>query len=139
MTLTDFMSYADLSSYAEVALVLFLGVFVAITTRTFLPSRSRELYEASLLPLAMDAGFTRCFRWVSLAITLLAFIWPNRMFFTGAWASLRTRALHMDLPIAIAQDAGFVRGAMNTITESGPIYCEGLALLIFALLVGRFL
>ena len=49
MKLSDIMSYADLSNYAEIALVLFLGVFVAITIRTFLPSRSRELHEASLL------------------------------------------------------------------------------------------
>jgi Cu2+-exporting ATPase len=45
----------------------------------------------------------------------------------------------MDLPIAIALAAGFIRGAMNTITDTGPIYFDGLALLIFALLVGRFL
>jgi len=45
----------------------------------------------------------------------------------------------MDLPIAIALAAGLVRGAINTITDSGPIYFDGLAILIFALLVGRFL
>ena len=58
MKLSDIMSYADLSNYAEIALVLFLGVFVAITIRTFLPSRRRELYEASLLPLEEDRVIT---------------------------------------------------------------------------------
>ena len=58
MKLSDIMSYADLSNYAEIALVLFLGVFVAITSRTFLPSRSRELHEASLLPLEEDRVIT---------------------------------------------------------------------------------
>lgn len=58
MKLSDIMSYADLSDYAEVALVIFLGVFVAITIRTFLPSRSRELYEISLLPLEDDRVIT---------------------------------------------------------------------------------
>jgi cbb3-type cytochrome oxidase subunit 3 len=38
--------------------VLFLGVFIAITIRTFLPSRRRELYEASLLPLEEDRVIT---------------------------------------------------------------------------------
>jgi cbb3-type cytochrome oxidase subunit 3 len=56
--LSDIMSYADLSNYAEIALVLFLGVFIAITIRTFLPSRRRELYEASLLPLEEDRVIT---------------------------------------------------------------------------------
>ncbi|MEN9817846.1 MAG: hypothetical protein RLZ32_1726, partial [Gemmatimonadota bacterium] len=47
--------------------------------------------------------------------------------------------LHMDLPIAIALAAGLVRGAINTVTGHGPIYFDGLAVLVFALLVGRFL
>lgn len=51
MKLSDIMSNAGLSMYAQVALVLFLGVFIAITIRTFMPSRSRELDEAAQLPL----------------------------------------------------------------------------------------
>jgi len=51
MKLADIMSHAGLSFYAQVALVIFLAVFVAIVIRTFLPSRSKELREAALLPL----------------------------------------------------------------------------------------
>lgn len=51
MKLSDIMAHAGLSSYAQVALVLFLTVFIAIAIRTFLPSRSAELAEAALLPL----------------------------------------------------------------------------------------
>ncbi len=87
----------------------------------------------------MDPAHTRFFRLLSMGLTLPALMWPGRVFFTGAWAALRTRALHMDLPIAIALAAGFVRGAMNTVTDEGPIYFDGLAILVFALLVGRFL
>ncbi len=87
----------------------------------------------------MDPAHTRFFRWLSMGLTLPALVWPGRVFFTGALAALRTRTLHMDLPIAIALAAGFVRGAVNTITDKGPIYFDGLAILVFALLVGRFL
>jgi cbb3-type cytochrome oxidase subunit 3 len=45
------MSYAGLSMYAQVAMVLFLAVFIAIVIRTFLPSRRQELDDASRLPL----------------------------------------------------------------------------------------
>jgi Cu2+-exporting ATPase len=45
----------------------------------------------------------------------------------------------MDLPIAIALAVGWAQGLANTITDSGPIYFDGLATLIFALLAGRFL
>ena len=50
MKLSDIMSAAGLSIYADIALVIFLVVFLAITIRTFAPSRGRELDEASRLP-----------------------------------------------------------------------------------------
>jgi Cu2+-exporting ATPase len=101
-----------------------------------------------LAALAMYAGwfgdglereYERFFRWVSLGLVIPALAWPGRVFFRGAWAAVRTRTLHLDLPIAIALGAGFVRGAVNTITDSGPIYLDGIAILIFLLLVGRYL
>jgi cbb3-type cytochrome oxidase subunit 3 len=58
MKLSDIMSYAKLSVYTEVALVLFLGVFIAITIRTFLPSRRTELDAAARLPLEDDTVLT---------------------------------------------------------------------------------
>jgi Cu2+-exporting ATPase len=87
----------------------------------------------------MEPGTERYFRWVSLALTAPALLWPGRIFFRGAWASLRARALHMDVPVAIALGAGFLRGAVNTIRDAGPVYFDGVATLIFLLLVGRFL
>ena len=51
MKLSDIMGNAGLSMYAQVALVLFLAVFIAITIRTFAPSRRRELDEAAMIPL----------------------------------------------------------------------------------------
>ena len=51
MSLTDIMSGAGLSWYAEVGLVLFFAVFVGITWRTFMPSRKRTLDRLAQLPL----------------------------------------------------------------------------------------
>ncbi len=51
MDLTDVMSHAGLADYAVVALVLFALAFALITIRTLLPSRRREMDEASRLPL----------------------------------------------------------------------------------------
>lgn len=87
----------------------------------------------------MEGSYAGLFRWMSLGLTLPAVIFPGRVFFTGAWAALRTRTLHMDLPIAIALGAGVIRGAINTVANSGSIYFDGVCVLIFLLLVGRFL
>ncbi|BAH40823.1 MAG TPA: heavy metal translocating P-type ATPase [Gemmatimonas aurantiaca] len=126
---------ADMRRREDRAMLVRIGISGAIAINMMLAALA--LYAGELN--GMDAGFTHFFRWVSFALMVPAFVWPGRVFFTGAWASVRTKSLHMDLPIAIALAAGLVRGAINTITGTGPIYFDGLALLIFALLVGRFL
>ncbi len=117
------------------AMLVRIGVAGAIAINVMLAALALYAGEVN----GMEKDYERLFRWISFAVTVPAFIWPGRVFFTGAWAALRTRTLHMDLPIAIALAAGLVRGAINTITDSGPVYFDGLAILIFALLTGRFL
>jgi Cu2+-exporting ATPase len=87
----------------------------------------------------MEPVYREYFRWVSLLLVTPALLFPGQVFFRGAWAALRTRTLHMDLPIAIALAAGYARGVVNTITGRGPIYLDGVAMLIFLLLLGRAL
>lgn len=79
------------------------------------------------------------FRWASLIVALPAVLWAGNVFFRGAWSALRTRTLHMDLPIAIGIIAGFVWGIRNTIVGAGEIYFDSVTALIFLLLVGRWL
>ena len=52
MKLSDIMSASGLSIYAEVALMLFIGVFLAVALDVFRSSRRHE--EASWLPLEDD-------------------------------------------------------------------------------------
>ena len=87
----------------------------------------------------MEHEWQQFFRWVSLVLVTPAMFWPGRVFFAGAWSAFRTRTLHMDVPIALGLAVGYVQGAANTIRDAGPIYFDGLALLIFLLLVGRYL
>jgi cbb3-type cytochrome oxidase subunit 3 len=51
MRLTDIMSNAGLSIYAEIGLILFVIAFIVIAVRIFQPSRKRSLDQASRLPL----------------------------------------------------------------------------------------
>lgn len=87
----------------------------------------------------MDLQTTELFRWVSFLLTIPSLFWSGQVFFTGAWAALKHRYLHMDLPIAIGLSAGFVGGAINTIRGAGEVYFDSVASLIFLLLVGRWL
>lgn len=112
-----------------------IGVAGAIAANVMLAAIA--LYSGFLS--GMEGQYQHYFRWVSMLITAPALIWPGRVFFRSALASLRARALHMDVPIAIALAAGFTRGAINTFAGQGPIYFDGVATLVFLLLVGRFL
>lgn len=51
MRLSEIMSHAGLSGYAEIALVIFLVAFLLIAVAVFAPSRKKEFEEASRMPL----------------------------------------------------------------------------------------
>lgn len=117
------------------AMLIRIGVAGALATNAMLAAIA--IYAGELN--TMDASSLTLFRWVSLALAIPALVWPGRVFFASAWAALRTRSLHMDVPIAIALGAATTRGTINTITGTGPIYFDGVCVLVFLLLVGRFL
>lgn len=54
MSLTEIMSGAGLSRYAEIALVLFFLAFLVILWRIYAPSRKRALERAARIPLHDD-------------------------------------------------------------------------------------
>jgi P-type Cu2+ transporter len=125
----------DMRRREDRAMLVRIGVAGAIAINVMLAALA--LYSGAVN--GMDPAFARFFRWTSFVLVVPAFIWPGRVFFTGAFGALRTRSLHMDLPIALALAAGLVSGAINTIRDSGPVYFDGLAVLILLLLAGRFL
>ena len=117
------------------AMLARIGVAGAIAMNVMLAALA--LYSGWLG--GMEPEYERFFRWISLLLVTPALAWPGRIFFAGAWAALRARTLHMDVPIALGLAAGYVQGAINTVRDHGPVYFDGLATLTFALLVGRYL
>jgi P-type Cu2+ transporter len=60
------------------------------------------------------------------------------VFFTSAWAAVRTRTPHLDVPIALALLAGGAWSVVSTIRGAGEVYFDTVSVLVFLLLVGRF-
>jgi cbb3-type cytochrome oxidase subunit 3 len=56
MSLTEIMSSSGLSSYAEVALLLFFFAFLVIMWRIFRPSKKRELESHKTMPLDNESS-----------------------------------------------------------------------------------
>lgn len=86
----------------------------------------------------MDPVTRRFFELSSLVVSLAA-LWAGGLFFRGAWASLRTRTPHMDLPIALGILGAYVWGAYGALTGAGHLYFDSITTLVFLLLVGRYI
>ncbi len=103
--------------------------------------------NAMLAAIAMYAGdaqgmadvYRNLLRYTSMAIGWVALLWPGMVFFRGAFAALRARVPHMDLPIALGIGVGGLAGTYHTFAGAGDVYFDSLAVLVFLLLVGRYL
>ncbi len=119
---------------ANRAWIVRLGVAGAIASNAM--AVAFALYGGLLAE--MEPAFQLFFQWMSVALAVAALAFPGRVFFANAWLALRTRTPHMDLPVAFGLAAATVAGLVDTIRGAGSIYCESAAMLVFLLLVGRF-
>jgi len=78
-------------------------------------------------------------RYASAAVGLLTLAWPGATFFRGAWRALKTRTPHMDVSLSLGLASGGSMGLINTVRGTGEIYFDSLGMLVFVLLIGRFL
>lgn len=83
-----------------------------------------------------DAAF---FRWASMAVAVPALGFAATPFFRTALGALRARRLHLDLPLSIGILAGLAWGTANVVRGTGEIYFDSLAMLVFLLLVARWI
>lgn len=76
---------------------------------------------------------------IGTGLGLVSVAIPGRTFFVGAIASLRTRTPHMDLPVALGLSVGSITGIVSVILGRGYVYFDSLAILVFLLLIGRWI
>ncbi|WP_317204154.1 heavy metal translocating P-type ATPase [Janthinobacterium sp.] len=87
----------------------------------------------------LDDSMAGLMRWASLLLTLPAICYSAQPFFKGAWASLRARALGMDVPVALGIGAAFGGSVVATWTGRGDVYFDSATMFIFLLLCSRYL
>ncbi|HEY0584563.1 MAG TPA: heavy metal translocating P-type ATPase [Pseudoduganella sp.] len=87
----------------------------------------------------LDAGMASLMRWASLLLTLPAIAYSAQPFLKGAWASLKARALGMDVPVALGIMAAFTGSAVSTFRGYGEVYYDSVTMFIFLLLASRYL
>lgn len=87
----------------------------------------------------MDPHWVWLLRWVNLLFTLPIMLYSAKPFFTGALRALRIRHLVNDVTISLALILAFSASVYATITQSGDVYFDSVAMFAFFLLLGRYL
>lgn len=87
----------------------------------------------------IEAPMARFFEWLSLGLAIPAVTYGAWPFYQGALSGLRVGRPHMDLPVSLGLLAGFFASAYATVTDSGHVYFDSVTVLVFLLLLGRYL
>jgi Cu2+-exporting ATPase len=110
-----------------------LGVCVAIAMNTMI--------FAIAIYAGLDSGpLHRFFEALNLALSTVAVLVGGSVFFKSAWNGLRSRVLHLDVPIALGIGLAFVGSVVAFFARrSSGIFVDTLDVFIALMLVGRFL
>ena len=90
-------------------------------------------------PLQMGEATRTFFHWVQAAIAIPAILYSGLPFYQSAWKALRQRHTNMDVPISVAVILATLMSLFETITFGRHSYFDSAVMLLFFLLVGRYL
>ena len=79
------------------------------------------------------------FHWLSALIALPAVAYSGRTFFVSAFNAIRNRSLNMDVPISVGVTMALFLSIIQTIQHAEHAYFDSAIMLVFFLLVGRYL
>jgi Cu2+-exporting ATPase len=79
------------------------------------------------------------FHWLSALIALPAAVYAGRPFLRSAFAAIAARRLNMDVPIVIGVSLALFLSVMQTVQSAHHAYFESAVMLLFFLLIGRYL
>ena len=86
-----------------------------------------------------DDATRALFHWLSALIAMPAVVFAGRPFFRSAFSALRSGTLNMDVPISLAVILACGMSLYETIQHGAEAYFDAAVMLLFFLLVGRYL
>jgi Cu2+-exporting ATPase len=86
----------------------------------------------------IDETVKQSFRWISLALTIPILLYASSIFFKSAYRDLSNKRVGMDVPISLGISIAFGASLINTISTSGEVYFDSVAMFTFFLLSARY-
>jgi Cu2+-exporting ATPase len=87
----------------------------------------------------MGEGTRTLLHWISALIAIPASLYAAQPFFRSAWRALAVRRANMDVPISLAVVLTLGISITETLRQGAHAYFDGITMLLFFLLVGRYL
>jgi Cu2+-exporting ATPase len=87
----------------------------------------------------MGEGTRTFFHWVQAAIAIPAIVYCGLPFYRSAWNVLKEWRTNMDVPISVAVILATLMSLFETITFGSHSYFDSAVMLLFFLLIGRYL
>jgi len=87
----------------------------------------------------IDSEFSQLLRWLSLLVATPIVLFSAQPFWQSAWRSVKRRHLTMDVPVSLAIVLAYIASFWATVSASGEVYFDSIAMFTFFLLLGRYL
>jgi len=87
----------------------------------------------------MTGSERKIMHWISAAIAIPAAAYAGQPFFRSAWAALKNKHTNMDVPISLAVILAISLSIYETIHNNQHVYFDAAMMLLFLLLIGRYL
>ncbi len=115
------------------------GLLRAIAVAGFAAANVMLLSVSDWFGADMGESTRQLFKWVSALIVLPAAAYAGLPFYRSAWSALRHKRLNMEVPISVAVILACGMSLAQAISGSGETYFDAAIMLLFFLLIGRYL
>jgi len=87
----------------------------------------------------IEPDMQRFLRWTSLVLSLPVVAYCALPFYRTAWAAVRSGALVMEVPVALAILLAFAGSVWNTLLDQDAVYYDSVSMFVTLLLASRYL
>tara|TARA_B100001971_G_C18267890_1_gene595807 strand:- start:16960 stop:19335 length:2376 start_codon:yes stop_codon:yes gene_type:complete len=86
-----------------------------------------------------EGFFKDYFHWIGFIISIPVMIYSAKPFYQTSFAAIKKRSFSIDIPITLALIIGYFGGIIGLVWKTETIYFDSLVMLIFLLLLSRFI